>query len=366
MSNSAGMWKSKIQVSVVIPAFRCAQYIEQAVESVLQQSFDDYELIVVNDGSPDTRALEAELERYSGRLRYLKQARGGPGSARNAGILKARGNYIAFLDGDDYWAPDHLAKQMDLIQKTHGLDLAYCDCVLLQGDKPVSRAFKMEPQSAVVDFNSLVDERCAISTSSAVVSREALLREGMFDESFLRCEDFDMWLRLAFAGARMAYHLDAQVFHRLNDAGLSADRLAMKQARIQVYQKLDATLRVSPEQRRAIRQQIANTETECHLEEMKNAVAEGDYAAALEWGDRVQRSRRSFRFRFLMFALRTAPRIFRRVYLWRARLLKDGRHERPAQEAFEPGMNQRGDGVDAERQASLVNQGSAHSSERRI
>ena len=103
-------------VSVVIPAYRCSQYIAQAVQSVLAQTFPADELIVVNDGSPDTPLLEAALAPYKDRIRYIKQPTRGPSGARNTGIVQARGNYIAFLDGDDYWCSDHLAKQIEILQ----------------------------------------------------------------------------------------------------------------------------------------------------------------------------------------------------------------------------------------------------------
>src|SRR6266404_4236386 len=203
--NLSGDKDSKL-VSVVIPAYRCSQYIAQAVQSVLAQTFPAYELIVVNDGSPDTPLLEAALAPFLGKIRYQKQATRGPSGARNAGILQARGKYVAFLDGDDYWRSDHLAKLMALFQRDAALDLAYCDCILLKGDKPFANTFSIEPQCEVVNFDSLLVESCAISTSSAVVSRESILKAGLFDEGFRRCEDFDMWLRLAFVGARMTYH----------------------------------------------------------------------------------------------------------------------------------------------------------------
>src|SRR5262250_1344652 len=87
-------------VSVVIPAYSCAQYIAQAARSVLEQSYAERELLVINDGSPDTPLLEAELEPFRDRIRYIRQPSGGPSSARNRGILEARGQYVAFLDGD--------------------------------------------------------------------------------------------------------------------------------------------------------------------------------------------------------------------------------------------------------------------------
>src|SRR3977135_1114224 len=109
--------RGEVLVSVVIPAYNCAQYIAQTLESILTQTFSHYEIVVVNDGSPDTASLETAVAPYRTRIRYLAQETRGPGGARNTGIVEARGKYVAFLDADDFWDPHHLAKQMALLSR---------------------------------------------------------------------------------------------------------------------------------------------------------------------------------------------------------------------------------------------------------
>src|SRR5207237_4411419 len=104
------------------------------------------------------------------------------------------------------------------------LDLVYCDSVLVKDEKPVARAFEVEPQCAKVTFESLLVEDSTVSTSSVVVSRDAIMAAGMFDEKFRRCEDFDTWLRMSFSGARMAFNKKALVLHRISYQDLSARR----------------------------------------------------------------------------------------------------------------------------------------------
>jgi glycosyltransferase involved in cell wall biosynthesis len=349
-----GNGQGAVVVSVVIPAFQCAQYIAQAVDSVLQQSFSDFEIIVVNDGSPDTPQLEAALLPYWEKIRYHKQDTRGPSGARNAGILQARGKYVAFLDGDDYWRSDHLAKLMALFQEDAKLDLAYCDCVLLKQEKPFANAFSVEPQSSAVNFDSLLVERCAISTSSAVVSRESILKAGLFDENFRRCEDFDMWLRLSFGGARMAYHTEAQVFHRMNEVGLSADRLSMKRDRIRVYEKIAASLPVTMQQQETIHKLVSNIKADCHVDEMKYALERGNFQAALESGNRAKAIKSNWKLATSLLALRAAPRLFGYFYLLRAHMLNDrsGKRSLEAHKAVSP-VAPHGDDP-----TYLVNQGS--------
>ena len=112
-------------VSVIIPAYNVSPYISQTLDSVVAQSFTNYEIILVNDGSPDTTELEEILQPYRERIVYLKQRNCGVASARNAAIRVARGKYLAFLDGDDLWLPDFLEKQLAFIESGGGYDLVY-------------------------------------------------------------------------------------------------------------------------------------------------------------------------------------------------------------------------------------------------
>ena len=317
-------------VSVVIPAYRCAPYVAQALDSVFGQSFSDYEIIVVNDGSPDTALLEAALAPYREKILYFKQATRGPSGARNTGILQARGKYIAFLDGDDYWCSDHLEKQVAVLQQSPAFDLAYCDTFLLKEGKGFGRVFSMEPQSPEVTFESLLTEDCVVSTSSAVASRAALMRAGLFDESFRRCEDFDMWLRMAFTGARITFHTEAQVYHRISPDSLSADRWSMKRDRIRVYQKIGSTLPVSEEQSQIIARMVAHTEAQCDVEQLKDALEKGDYSRAVDAANRAGSRRSNWKLKASLFGLRVAPRLFRLLHLGRSLLLsRQGYSRRP-------------------------------------
>jgi glycosyltransferase involved in cell wall biosynthesis len=317
-------------VSVVIPAYQCAQYIAQALDSVLAQSYTNFEILVVNDGSPDTTELEAALQPYQDRIRYIEQPNRGPAAARNHGVLESLGKYVAFLDADDYWGSDHLAKQMAQFQQDHALELVYCDSVLIKGSAPVGRAFASQPQSPHVTFNSLLVEDCAIATSTTVVSREAILRAGGFDENFVRCEDFEMWLRLAFAGTRMAYHPDADVYHRVSETSLSADRWSMKKDRIRVYQKVVESLPVSNEQRRVVQGLVADIETACDVDLLKRFLHRGDYLRAREAAQRANARGSGWKVGVAGLGLRLAPGLFRQFFRARAWFLRIRKHPKVA------------------------------------
>src|SRR5689334_8663586 len=117
-------------VSVIIPAYAASRHIGTALESVFSQTWTDFEVILVNDGSPDTAALEDAIDRFRPRLQYIEQPNQGAGGARNTGIRAARGDYLAFLDADDRWFPDFLREQMAYLQHQPACDLVYCNALI--------------------------------------------------------------------------------------------------------------------------------------------------------------------------------------------------------------------------------------------
>ncbi len=160
-------------VSVIISAYKAAEYIANALESVFAQTFSNYEIIIIKDGSPDTPQLLDFLRPNHDRIRYLEQHNQGPSAARNTGILVATGEYIAFLDSDDCWFPFYLAEQVRVLEGPTPLDLVYCN------------AQRVGPVAG--HWHTCMDV--------TVVRRQAVPDAGLFDASFRRSEDFDLWLR---------------------------------------------------------------------------------------------------------------------------------------------------------------------------
>src|SRR5689334_24122006 len=136
-------------VSVIIPAYNAAAFIGETLDSVFAQTFADFEVIVVNDGSPDTEALERELARYPEKLRYIKQENQGAAAARNTGIKAARGEFVAFLDADDTWLPVFLEKQLELLERTPA-DVVWADA-LICGDSPLAGRTFMQVQPSFAE-----------------------------------------------------------------------------------------------------------------------------------------------------------------------------------------------------------------------
>lgn len=302
-----------LMVSVVIPAYNAASFIQATLNSVRAQTFTNYEIIVVNDGSPDTPKLELALQPYLSEIQYIKQPNGGPSSARNSAIRQARGKYIAFLDSDDLWLPQHLARQVELLEKDPALGLVYSNAVHIEGYTPVGVAFANTPQSLPVTFEALLRERSTVNTSSAVASRQAILDAGLFDESMDRCEDYDLWLRMARNGVGITFTHEVQMCHRLGN-GLAGNSELMKRGRIRVYEKALSAGALTEQQSRMIREKIEAIEADVQLELSKQALLAGDFERARNAAREANAAAASWKLRATVLGMRLFPALLQHLY----------------------------------------------------
>ena len=317
-------------VSVIIPAYQAAEHIREALDSVFAQTYTNFEVVLVNDGSPDTEALEQAIRSYGERLTYIRQENRGPSGARNTAIRTARGKYIACLDSDDIYLPEHLARLVPLLEE-RALDLVYCDSYFVRdgvhdGRAFVGRAFERQPQSPPVTFEKLLTEECAVTTSAVVASRQAMIDAGLFDERYRRSEDFDLWVRMSFRGAKMDLLRQVGIEHRLHPGGLAADGYLLKQAQIEIYKKVLATLPVSAEQKRLIQELIARVEGLCQMDLVKRYLREGRYPEARLAAGQAAALLQDRKSRRVALAVQIAPWAARRfLRLQEARLARKGK-----------------------------------------
>jgi glycosyltransferase involved in cell wall biosynthesis len=168
--------------------------LKEAVESVLDQDFEDFELIVVDDGSTDGTA--DEIRRCGGRVKLFQHKENrGVSAARNTGILHARGKYIGFLDSDDLWVKGKLRIQVAFLDENPQYPLCYTDEIWIRKGKRVNPMRKHAKYSGWILEKCL--PLCIISPSSALMRRTLFSRVGLFDEAFPVCEDYDLWLRVS-------------------------------------------------------------------------------------------------------------------------------------------------------------------------
>jgi GT2 family glycosyltransferase len=166
--------------------------IGEAVDSVLGQSFADFELIVVDDGSTDGTA--DQLTRYGAKLRVFSTPREGVSAARNTGVSHAAGRYIAFLDSDDLWRPGKLARQAQFMVEHLAVQICQTEEIWIRNGIRVNPKARHQKRSGEIFVASL--DLCLISPSAVMLTRKLFERFGGFDETLPVCEDYDLWLRI--------------------------------------------------------------------------------------------------------------------------------------------------------------------------
>ena len=220
-------------VSVIIPTYNSAQYVVEAVESVLAQTWQDFEILVIDDGSTDE--TEQVLRRYKNPVRYLHQSNGGVAVARNRGIQESRGRYLAFLDADDTWLPDKLEFQINELQKHPQTQACYSAFTIVDADlNPLGISRSQRQNSALED---LLTHGNIIGSICTVLCERSLFDEvGGFDPKLSQCADWDMWVRLA-AHTEFLYLDEPLVTYRQHSTNMSRNAPLLEHDSLQVLTK---------------------------------------------------------------------------------------------------------------------------------
>lgn len=301
-------------VSIIIPAYNVSRYIGEAIESVLQQDFTSYEIVIINDGSTDTPELERVLKPYQDRIVYLKQANGGIAVARNAGLRVARGEFIALLDADDVWLPSKLTHQFEFL-RNNDYDMIYGDAVLFGETKWKEGTTFMDnaPSIGEVSLESLLDLRATIVVSTVIVRKDLLVRSGGFDESDRDIpEDFDAWLRLAQQGARIGYERKVVAKYRYRTDSASSKRIKLHDGALRVLSKTRKTMQLTSPELDALSRTEQRLTALVRLERGKTLIVNGDFDTAFALLSEERKGNRSWKIAMTLVALRTFPALLQR------------------------------------------------------
>jgi GT2 family glycosyltransferase len=234
-----------VRVSVVVPTHDRAGLLPRALASVRRQTFTDHEIIVVDDGSTDD--TERVLRDLGVPLRYLRQRHAGVSAARNRGVAAARGEWIAFLDSDDEWLPEKLARQMAFIAARGGVDACQTEEIWMRNGVRVNPGLRHRKPSGDIFLPSLA--RCLVSPSAVVIRRTLLDAAGGFDEGLPACEDYDLWLRVA-VGAPVHLVPELLTIRYAGHAGqLSRRHWGMDRFRVAALARLLSTAPIDGERR---------------------------------------------------------------------------------------------------------------------
>lgn len=180
-------------VSVIIPTFNRGWILEEAIDSVLEQEYQNFELIVVDDGSTDN--TPEILNSYSSKITVIRQANQGVSAARNKGIRHSSGQLIAFLDSDDRWLPHKLSRQVAFFESHPELSICQTEEIWIRNGVRVNPKKRHQKPSGMIFERSLA--LCLVSPSAVMLRRSLLEDVGLFDENLPACEDYDLWLRIS-------------------------------------------------------------------------------------------------------------------------------------------------------------------------
>ena len=242
------------EVSVIIPTYNRSDRVVRAVQSVLDQSFKDLEILVVDDGSTDD--TEARLVHYGTSITYMRQsANRGVSAARNKGIENSSGTWIAFLDSDDYWLKDKLRFQMEFLRRTPDAVACQTEEIWIRRGRRVNPKKIHKKPSGEIFQHSL--RLCLVSPSSVILKRSVFDGIGLFDETLEAAEDYDLWLRISCKHPIHLIDRDLVVKEGGHEDQLSRKHTGLDRFRIRAIAKLINSGVLSSDQVTAAQEELA-------------------------------------------------------------------------------------------------------------
>lgn len=226
-------------VSVVIPTYNRASLISECIESVLRQTYKDFEIIVVDDGSNDNTEEVAKV--FKDTIKYIKQENAGVSAARNRGIRESAGRYVAFLDSDDIWLEDKLKLQIDFLERNQDIVMVCGNGIYLDG-KDVGKAIIKEGRAQEYErgFISLKDAfyRFPIRTSTMLMKRDVLLESGMFNTRYIVAEDMELVFKILLKYGKAGFINTPLYKLRKGDESLSTNEVRKQLWSIKALEEL--------------------------------------------------------------------------------------------------------------------------------
>ena len=214
-----------MNVSVIIPAYNAAATLAEAIESIVKQTVANWEVIVINDGSLDrTSEIAGSFEVRDSRIRLINQPNGGEAAARNAGLAAARYDWLVFLDSDDWVAPTYIERLTAVLTADPALDAVHCAWARVASDGTEVVDDYRPPTG---DLFPVLARRAAFAVHACMVRKSLVETVGGFDPTLVKCPDWDLWQRVARAGARFGSVPELLAYYRMspNSASLEADQL---------------------------------------------------------------------------------------------------------------------------------------------
>lgn len=246
-------------VSIIIPTYNSAQWIEETIESALSQTYANIEIIIVDDGSTDG-TKDIVFSKYIDKVQYVFQENCGVGSARNKGLCIAKGKYIQFLDADDLIALNKITLQTTLLEANPDFDVAYSDSSFFSDNG--SRIFTESPKGRQAKYitGDIWEHLLTgnfIVLHAALAKKDAIINVGLFDTE-IGCEDYDLWLRISSNGGKFIYSGGNLAFYRIVKGSRSSDGIKQLSATIEVVNKIPNYQKLSDRDKALQRKYLAS------------------------------------------------------------------------------------------------------------
>jgi glycosyltransferase involved in cell wall biosynthesis len=304
-------------VSVIMPAYNVEPYVGDAIRSALAQTFTDFELIVVDDGSKDgTAAVVKDLAREDRRILLVQQGNRGLAGARNSALRASRGEYFALLDSDDLWDPAFLEQQIAILEARPDVDIVTGNGWYLGGPNSGQLARPYPDSRPDPDLAGIIGDEWSVFIMS-VFRRRVYTEIGPFDESMRSNEDYDFWLRAAIAGSEFVRNDRPLGHYRVRTDSLSASNVRMLRGILHVYTKLRPEIAGRPREMEILQKQITRFEAELLAAEARLAIEIADFEAAQEYLGALHQRRGGASLRLAHFLSRWAPSMLTRAIRYR-------------------------------------------------
>jgi len=252
------------KISVIIPTYNYGKYIEKAIDSVLTQTYRDFEIIVVDDGSTDNTREIIETK-YKDKVRYFYQENKGAPAARNKGIEESRGAYLVFLDADDWFASENLEKNVTILENKPEIRWVYSDLILTDVQMnfigKASDIFGIDHNKMNLNvFKSLLLGGNFIPTSVALIAKKSLLEVNGFDETLQVFQDYDLFLRLSKKFPPKFIN-EPLVFHRMHPKSITSRIFKTFEARLIIIDKIRSSF---PEESKKYKKELIKKEADVY------------------------------------------------------------------------------------------------------
>jgi glycosyltransferase involved in cell wall biosynthesis len=268
-------------VSIIIPNYNSAKYISETLDSVFSQTFQDFEVIVINDGSPDTAELQPILEPYFDKIVFIdKPVNSGTSATRNLAAEHSRADILAFLDGDDIWHPEFLEKLLEF-KLAGGFQMAYAAAETFGLSHGVTGdILGSNPVEGEITREMLVRGQCLILPSGSLIDAASFRQVGGFDPQVSRTEDFDLWMRSVFAGVRIGYLRKVLFRFRISATSGSGDSIQRIRRCRDIWITLQEKLPFTEEETAVVESHIAHEQAALLRAEGRYAISRRDWKMA--------------------------------------------------------------------------------------